>query len=131
MKAARGIKAPPHPVIVDGTARLAAMQQRIEAMIAAVGTVQPPLEKFYGPLNDEQKARLTALGQDQRRKSAQKTDGSLAQSCGATLPVSRTGRRRRSTPSCIRPTRSASLTALQNASAKARIAQELLPGGRG
>jgi len=38
------------------------MQTRIEAMIAAVGTVQPALDKFYGLLNDEQKARLNALG---------------------------------------------------------------------
>ena len=38
------------------------MQQRIEAMISAVQTVQPPLEKFYDLLSDEQKARLNALG---------------------------------------------------------------------
>ena len=45
------------------------MQKRIEAMIAAVQTVQPPLEKFYGLLSDEQKARLTALGGDQRQST--------------------------------------------------------------
>ena len=44
------------------------MQQRIEAMITAVGTVQPALQKFYDLLNDEQKARLNALGQDQRKR---------------------------------------------------------------
>ena len=49
------------------------MQQRIEAMIAAVQTVQPPLEKFYGLLSDEQKARLTALGNDQRQSKASTT----------------------------------------------------------
>ena len=42
------------------------MQQRIEAMIAAVTTLQLPLEKFYGLLSDEQKARLNVLGNDQR-----------------------------------------------------------------
>ena len=36
-------------------------------MIAAVGTVQPALQKFYDLLNDDQKARLNALGQDQRQ----------------------------------------------------------------
>jgi hypothetical protein len=61
------------------------MQQRIEAMIAAVQTVQPPLEKFYGLLSDEQKARLTALGQDQHQ-TTEKTAGTLAQSCGAAQP---------------------------------------------
>ena len=50
------------------------MQQRIEAMIAAVQTVQPPLEKFYGLLSDEQKARLTALGNDQRQSKADDED---------------------------------------------------------
>jgi hypothetical protein len=37
------------------------MQQRIEAMIAAVQMVRPPLEKFYGLLSDEQKAQLNGL----------------------------------------------------------------------
>src|SRR6201993_3422081 len=41
--------------------RLAAMQQRIEAMIVAVQTVQAPLDKFYGLLSDEQKAQINAL----------------------------------------------------------------------
>jgi hypothetical protein len=42
------------------------MQQSIEAMIAAVAIVQPALDKFYSLLNDEQKARLNALAEDQR-----------------------------------------------------------------
>ena len=58
------------------------MQQRIEAMIAAVATVQPSLDKFWGLLSDEQKARLTALGDDQRRRiAASKRNRSLAQAC--------------------------------------------------
>jgi hypothetical protein len=121
VKAAQGIKtACPTQLSLTAPARLAAMQQRIEAMIAAVGTVQPPLEKFYGLLNDEQKARLNALGQDQRRKSAQKTDGSLAQSCGAT-PAGVTDWPAAEIDAKLHPTdaQRASLTALQNASAKA------------
>jgi hypothetical protein len=63
------------------------MQQRIEAMIAAVGTVQPPLQKFYDLLNDEQRARLNALGQGPRkREAARNTKGSLARDCGAGQP---------------------------------------------
>ena len=37
-------------------------------MISAVATLQPALEKFYGLLSDEQKARLTALGNDRQQK---------------------------------------------------------------
>ena len=122
VKAAQDIKAAcPTDVALTAPSRLAHMQQRIEAMIAAVDTVQPPLEKFYGLLNDEQKARLTALGADQRRsQAAAKTGGSLAQSCGAPQPgvtawptaeIDRT----------VRPTEAqrASLVALQDATAKA------------
>ncbi len=90
------------------------------AMIAAVDTVQPPLEKFYGLLNDDQKVRLNALGQDQRGKSAQKTGGSLAQTCGAT-EAGVTDWPAAEIDAKLHPTdaQRASLTALQNASAKA------------
>jgi hypothetical protein len=54
------------------------MQGRLEAMISAVKIVQPPLDHLYGLLNDEQKARLTALGEEQRRGR----DSLLAQNCG-------------------------------------------------
>jgi LTXXQ motif family protein len=88
VKAAQDIKAAcPTKIGVTAPDRLAAMQQRIEAMISAVSTVQPPLQKFYGLMNDDQKARLNALGQDQRRsESAQNTVGSRAQNCGAAQP---------------------------------------------
>jgi hypothetical protein len=87
-KAAQGIKAAcPTDVALTAPSRLAHMQQRIEAMIAAVEIVQPPLEKFYGLLSDEQKLRLTALGKDQRqRQTAEGTAGSLAPNCGAGQP---------------------------------------------
>ena len=78
VKAAQSIKAAcPTQITLTAPGRLAAMQARLEAMIAAVGMVQPPLDHLYGLLNDEQKARLTALGQ----QTVAKTDGSLAQSC--------------------------------------------------
>ncbi len=122
LKAAQDIKAAcPTDIALTAPNRLAAMQKRIEAMIAAVQTVQPPLEKFYGLLSDEQKARLTALGNDQRQsKASDDTTGSLGQSCGAAPPgvmewptaeIDQT----------VRPTdaQRASLAALQNATAQA------------
>jgi hypothetical protein len=122
LKAAQDIKAAcPSDIALTAPSRLAAMQKRIEVMITAVQTVQPPLEKFYGLLNDEQKARLTALGNDQREsKGVDQTTGSLAKTCSAAPPgvmewpaaeIDQT----------VRPTdaQRASLTALQNATAQA------------
>jgi hypothetical protein len=88
VKAAQDIKAAcPTQISLTAPARLGAMQQRIEAMIAAVNTVQPPLQKLYDLLDDEQRARLNALGRDQHRAGAtnNKVD-SRAQSCGAVEP---------------------------------------------
>lgn len=56
------------------TGRLAAMENRLEVMLAAVTTVRPALDGFYQSLDDEQKARFnvvapasqTAAGKDQR-----------------------------------------------------------------
>jgi hypothetical protein len=42
-------------------ARLATMQQRIEANLAAIKIIQPPLDKLFGLLDDEQRAKVTAL----------------------------------------------------------------------
>jgi hypothetical protein len=81
--AAQKIKAAcPTTMSLTAPSRLASMQQRIEAMIAAVAIVQPALDRFYSPLNDEQKARLNALAEDQRRRSLARSRGrSLAQGC--------------------------------------------------
>jgi hypothetical protein len=90
LKAAQSIKAAcPTQVASTAPGRLAAMQGRLEAMISAVNMVQPPLDRFYGLLNDEQKARLTALGQEQQQggrrsgRAARNADTSLAQGCGS------------------------------------------------
>jgi len=78
--AAQNIRAAcPAQIILTAPGRLAAMQQRIEAMVTAVSTIQPKLEAFYGLLDDEQKARLNALAEDQRKAA----EGSGAQACGA------------------------------------------------
>jgi hypothetical protein len=122
LKAAQDIKAAcPTNIALTAPSRLAAMQQRIEAMIAAVATVQPPLENFYGLLSDEQKARLTALGNDQRQsQSAEEPAGSLAKSCGTAQPGV-TEWPTAEIDQSVRPTQAqrASLAALQNVSAKA------------
>ncbi len=128
-KAARDLRAAcPTEAALTGPGRLAAMEKRIDAMIAAVGTVRPPLEKFYGLLTDEQKARLNALGQEQRENNARKGKDSAntlqsdasGKVCGAAdadatqWPTAEIERR-------LQPTevQRASLTALQNATAKA------------
>jgi hypothetical protein len=122
VKAAQDIKAAcPTKIPLTAPERLASMQERIEAMIAAVQTVHPALQKFYDLLNDEQRAQLTALVQDQRRREAvRNTNRSLAQSCGAAQPgvtdwpTAEIEARIRSTEA-----QRASLAALQQASAKA------------
>jgi LTXXQ motif family protein len=43
------------------TGRLAAMEGRLQVMLAAVQTVRPALERFYQSLSDEQKARFNAI----------------------------------------------------------------------
>jgi hypothetical protein len=43
------------------TGRVAAMEQRLRAMVQALDVVQPALERFYGSLSDEQKARFNRL----------------------------------------------------------------------
>jgi LTXXQ motif family protein len=81
VKAAQMIKdACPKDVASTAPARLAAMQTRLEAMISAVQLIQPPLDHFYGVLTDEQKQRLTALGEEQRR--GRNNEGVVAQGCG-------------------------------------------------
>ncbi|MGH6643970.1 MAG: Spy/CpxP family protein refolding chaperone, partial [Bradyrhizobium sp.] len=95
--AAQNIRAAcPSQVILTAPGRLAVMQQRIEAMVSAVAAVRPPLEKFYGLLDDEQKARFNALADDQRRVAAargaaqgaaQEVAQGTAQGCSAALPA--------------------------------------------
>jgi len=74
------------------TGRIEAMRQRLEAMAQAVRTVRPALEKFYRSLNDEQKARFSALGSDDNQQQVKRD---LTQVCGerasgiAGLPLER------------------------------------------
>jgi hypothetical protein len=69
------------------------MRQRLEAMVSAVRTMRPVIEKFYNSLNDEQKARFNALNPDE--SDQQQAQRSLTQVCGerasgiAGLPLER------------------------------------------
>jgi hypothetical protein len=46
--------------------RVAAMEQRLNGMLQAIETVRPALNKFYGSLSDEQKARFDQLGRNRK-----------------------------------------------------------------
>jgi hypothetical protein len=52
----------PSEVPATPPARLAAVGQRLNAMLQAVGTVRPALADFYGSLSDDQKARFNTMG---------------------------------------------------------------------
>jgi len=83
VKAAQTIRAAcPATLPLTAPARLAAMEQRIEAMKSAIGIIQPAMEKFYGLLNDDQKAKLIAMSP--REKQSGKETASADGSCGIT-----------------------------------------------
>ena len=114
-KAAQDIKAAcPSEVPLTAPNRIAAMQSRIEAMIAAVATVRPPLEKFYALLSDEQKEQFLSLSQNQRGRLASLLDQDCSAQAGMTeWPTADIER-------AVHPTdvQRASLTTLQDAAAK-------------
>src|SRR5712691_4408320 len=62
VRASEGLKAncPAYQALTP-TGRTEAMEKRLDAMLAAVRTVQPALAKFYDALSDEQKARFNSL----------------------------------------------------------------------
>jgi hypothetical protein len=133
VKAAQEIKAAcPTQIALTAPERLASMQQRIEAMLGAVRTVQPALQKFYDLLNDEQRARLNALAQNQRRReAARNTSGSLTQNCRAAQPgVTDWPTAEIEARLQLNEAQRANLAALQQASAKAaEMLQNSCPTG--
>jgi hypothetical protein len=108
----------PKDVALTTPSRLAAMQQRVEAMRDAVNIVQPALDKFYGLLSDEQKARITALAAEHR--PAQHEDSVSNDNCSTAQPNA-TDWPSELIERNVRPTdaQRAGLTALQEAAAKA------------
>jgi LTXXQ motif family protein len=108
----------PKDVALTAPSRLAAMQQRVEAMRDGVNSVKPALDRFYGLLSDEQKAKITALAAEQRsaqREQTASTGGCSAAQPGATEWPSEAIERN------VRPTDAqlGSLAVLQDATAKA------------
>jgi len=120
VKAAETIRAacPSEPALT-APARLAAMEQRIEAMKSAIGIIQPAMEKFYGLLDDEQKAKLTAMSPrgrkpDSKQASADGSCGITSLSDAVAWPTDEINKR-------LKPNdeQKAKLTALQDATFKA------------
>jgi hypothetical protein len=112
----------PAQVAATAPGRMAAMQQRIEAMAKAVDLVQPALDKFYGSLTDEQKARFNALAEDQRRAAASSNaNASLIQTCSAPVGLDWPGAE---IDARLRPseTQRAALQVLQDTSARVKDA---------
>ena len=67
------------------TGRLDAMRQRIATMLLAISMVQPPLQRFYDSLNDEQKAHFNVIRPEAQvaRASANGNElGDMSQVCG-------------------------------------------------
>jgi LTXXQ motif family protein len=102
------------------TGRLAAMESRLQVMLAAVQTVRPALERFYQSLSDEQKARFNAIAPGDDADAIAKDRRDLTKFCdektpGITdLPIARIAQAVQPTP-----TQRAALDELQNASVKA------------
>lgn len=98
-KAAEALRAAcPRSLPVTPIGRLDVMERQLAALEQAVEIVQPPLEKFYGSLSDDQKERFNALApisqQPGRRRartnaSAAPQPERLARACqsGAAGPV--------------------------------------------
>lgn len=66
------------------TGRLEAMQKRTATMLLALSIVQPPMQRFYESLSDEQKARFNAVSADDQTASIKRGDqaSDLSQVCG-------------------------------------------------
>src|SRR5262252_2282238 len=102
------------------TGRLAAMESRLQVMLAAVQTVRPALERFYQSLSDEQKARFNAIAPANEADAAAKDQLDLTRFCdekarGVTdLPIDRIAQ-------AVQPTTAqrAALDELKDASVKA------------
>jgi hypothetical protein len=118
MRAAQIIKtACPTSVAFTPTGRLAAMEQRIEAMEQAIDVVREPLDKFYGSLTDEQRAKLNSANQASAQPKGRQRG--LAQSCAAANATFQWPEAR--IDAALRPNeeQQAKLKALQNAATQA------------
>jgi hypothetical protein len=119
------------------TGRIAAMRNRLEAMLKAVTLVRPALDRFYNSLSDEQKARFNAVPEvtPTRRRTARSPEQS--QACGAdvTAPVPIDRIRRVVDPSqeqaaALDELNQATRKAAENLKASCQGDQNLTPPGR-
>jgi ABC-type transporter MlaC component len=101
------------------TGRLAAMHDRVKAMLEALRAARPALEKFYRSLSDEQKESFNALDAENFR-TAESGQSDSAQVCGGSaaqatnLPFARIEQALRLSDAQV-----TALKALEEASAKA------------
>ena len=125
----------PNDLPATPTGRLAAMHQRVDAMLQAVETVRPALDKFYASLTDEQKERFNALDEN-AFGSAPQPD--VAQLCGRHSPNTGLSSARINQSLRLTNAQEADLKALNDASAQAGqilgadcpTGQTLTPPGR-
>jgi hypothetical protein len=80
----------PKGVPAEPSARLDAVEHGIDAVRAALSTLEPPVQAFYESLKDDQKARLIA-----RYVAAGSSGGQVAETTGSGSRAAATGARRR------------------------------------
>ena len=121
------------------TGRLAAMENRLQVMLAAVQTVRPALERFYQSLSDEQKARFNAIAPTDDRDATAKDQYDLAKLCnektpGTTdLPIDRIAQAVQPTPAqrpALDELKDASVRAAERLNTECPTYQTLTPTGR-
>jgi hypothetical protein len=121
------------------TGRLAAMEGRLQVMLAAVQTVRPALERFYQSLSDEQKARFNAIAPTNNRDATAKDQYDLAKLCnektpGVTdLPIDRIAQAVQPTPAqrpALDELKDASVKAAERLNTECPAYQTLTPTGR-
>jgi LTXXQ motif family protein len=119
--------------------RLAAMESRLQVMLAAVQTVRPALERFYQSLSDEQKARYNAIAESDDHAAAAKDRRDLTKFCdektpGVTdLPIERIAQAVQPTPvqrAALDELKDASVKAAERLKTDCPTYQTLTPTGR-
>ena len=93
------------------------MEQRLEAMEQAIDVVRGPLDRFYGALTDEQKAKLNAANQTPAQQKGRPRG--LAQSCATANATFQWPESRIETALRPNEAQQAKLRALQSAAAQA------------
>jgi hypothetical protein len=121
------------------TGRLAAMESRLQVMLAAVQTVRPALERFYQSLSDEQKARFNAIAPADDRGAAAKDKRDLTKLCDergsgvADLPIDRIAQAVQPTPAqrpALDDLNDASIKAAEHLNTECPAYNLLTPTGR-